>query len=154
LGEFPKTPNNAFWHLFSAKEERVHYGGEHYQWKYPRLSYFINDLFKHYQLEGIMPYTVEEYVKDCQRDFLQSLSVEERLAGLSPDEVLPRFSPDEVLRRFSPNEVLQRFSPDEVLQRFSPDQRLHGLAPDQRLHGLSPDDIEAYLTKLKSQRSH
>jgi len=127
LGEFPPTPNNAFWHLFSAKEERVHYGGKHYHWKYPRLSYFINDLLKHYQLEGIMPYTVEEYVKDCQRDFLQSLSVEERLAGLSPDEVLPRFSPD---------------------------QRLHGLAPDQRLHGLSPDDIEAYLTNLKSQPSH
>jgi hypothetical protein len=74
-----------------------------------------------------MSYTVEDYVKNYQKDFLQELSVEERLADL-------------------PSDV--------VLQRFSPDQRLHGLAPDQRLHGLSPDEIEAYLAKLKSQRPH
>jgi hypothetical protein len=50
-----------------------------------------------------------------------------------------------VLQDLSVEERLAGLSPDEVLPRFS---------PDQRLHGLSPDEIEAYLTQLKSQRSH
>jgi hypothetical protein len=164
LGEFPPTPNNAFWQLFSVNAEKVLFGQKNYQWRQRRLSSVINQLFKRYLLEDlIMSYTVEDYVKNYQKDFLQELSVEERLAGLSPDEVLQRFSPDEVLQRFSPDEVLQRFSPDEVLQRFSPDEVLQCFSPDevlqhfsldQRLQGLSPDEIEAYLTKLKSQRSH
>ncbi len=164
LSQFPETPNNAFWQLFSANAEKVLYGQKNYQWRQLRLSSVVNKLFKRYLLEDlIMSYTVEEYVKNYQQDFLQSLTVEERLTGLSPDEVLQRFSPDEVLQRFSPDEVLPRFSPDqrlqglspdEVLQRFSPDEVLQRFSPDEVLQRLSPDEIEAYLLKLKSQRSH
>jgi hypothetical protein len=154
LSQFPETPNNAFWQLFSANTEKVLFGQKNYGWQRPDLSSVIDDLFKHYHLEGIMSYTVEDYVKDYRRNFLQDLSVEERLAGLTPDEVLPRFSPDEVLPRFSPDQRLQGLSPDEVLQHLSPDEVLQRFSPDQRLQGLSPDEIEAYLSKLKSQRSH
>ncbi len=119
LSQFPETPNNAFWQLFSANAEKVLFGQENYQWRQLRLSSVINKLFKRYLLEDlIMSYTVEDYVKNYQKDFLQELSVEERLTGLSPD------------------------------------QRLQGLSPADVLPRLSPDDIEAYLSKLKSQRSH
>jgi len=127
LSQFPETPNNAFWQLFSAKAEKVLYGQKNYGWQLPDWSSVIDDLFKHYQLEGIMSYTMADYMKEYRKNFIQDLSVEERLTGLAPD------------------------------------QRLHGLSPDQRLHGLSldevlqrwqPDEIEAYLTKLKSQRPH
>ncbi len=74
-----------------------------------------------------MSYTVDDYVKDYTKAHLHYLA---------PEEVLPRFSLD------------------QRLQGLSPDQRLQGLSPDQRLQGLSPDEIEAYLSKLKSQRSH
>jgi len=136
LSQFPETPNNAFWQLFSANAAKVLFGQQNYGWQRPDLSSIINDLFKHYLMEGIMSYTVADYVKEYRKNFLQELSVEERLADLSPDQ------------------RLQGLSPDEVLQRFSPDEMLQRLSPDQRLQGLSPDEIEAYLTKLKSQRSH
>ncbi len=94
------------------------YGQENYDWQLLNWSSVIDELFKHYQLEGIMSYTMADYMKEYRQNFLQDLSVEERLAELPSDVVLQRFS------------------------------------PDQRLHGLSPDDIEAYLSKLKSQQSH
>jgi hypothetical protein len=136
LSQFPETPNNAFWQLFSANAAKVSYGRKNYQWRQPRLSSVRNELFNYYNLEGIMSYTADDFVKDYTKKYLQVLSVEERLADLSPDQ------------------RLQGLSPDEVLQRFSPDQRLQGLSPDEVLQHWSPDDIEAYLSKLKSQRSH
>ncbi len=119
LSQFPETPNNAFWQLFSAKEEKVRYGGEHYQWKQSDLNSLLNQLFESYHLEGIvMSYTVDDYVREYTKAHLQYLA------------------------------------PEDVLSRFSPDQRLQGLSPDEVLQRFSPEEIEAYLTKLKSQRSH
>jgi hypothetical protein len=124
LGEFPPTPNNAFWQLFSAKEEQVRYGGKHYQWKRSKLSFWLKQLLEYYHVEGIvMSYTVDDGVREYTKAHLQYLA---------------------------PEEVLSGFSPDRRLHGLSPDQRLHGLAPDEVLQRLSPDDIEAYLTKLKS----
>jgi hypothetical protein len=67
---------------------------------------------------------------------------------------LQYLAPEEVLSRYSPDQRLHGLSPEDVLSRFSPDQRLQGLSPDEVLQQLSPDEIEAYLLKLKSQRSH
>jgi len=106
LSQFPETPNNAFWQLFSANAEKVLFGQENYQWRQLRLSSVINKLFKRYLLEDlIMSYTVEDYVKNYQKDFLQELSVEERLAELPSDVVLQRFSPDQRLQGLSPDEI-------------------------------------------------
>jgi hypothetical protein len=145
LSQFPETPNNAFWQLFSANAEKVLFGQENYDWQQPDWSSVIDELFKHYQLEGIMSYTMADYVKEYRKNFLQDLSVEERLTGLSPDQRLHGLSSDQRLHGLSPDQRLQGLSPDEVLQRLS---------PDQRLHGLSPDEIEAYLSKLKTPGPH
>jgi hypothetical protein len=127
LSQFPETPNNAFWQLFSANAEKVLFGRKNYQWRQPRLSSVIDELFKHYNLEGIMSYTADDFVKDYTKDHLHVLSVEERLADLPSNQ---------------------------VLQRFSPDQRLQGLSFDEVLRHWSPDEIEAYLAKLKTPQPH
>ncbi len=105
LSQFPETPNNAFWQLFSANAEKVLYGQENYDWQLLNWSSVIDELFKHYQLEGIMSYTMADYMKEYRQNFIQDLSVEERLAGLSPDQRLQGLSPDEVLQHLSPDEI-------------------------------------------------
>jgi len=105
LSQFPETPNNAFWQLFSAKAEKVLYGQKNYDWQQPDWSSVIDELFKHYHLEGIMSYTMADYMKEYRKNFLHDLSVEERLAGLSLDQRLHGLSPDEVLRHWSPDEI-------------------------------------------------
>jgi hypothetical protein len=45
-----------------------------------------------------MSYTIADYVKEYRKNFLQDLSVEERLTGLSPDQRLHGLSPNEVLQ--------------------------------------------------------
>jgi hypothetical protein len=143
LNQFPQ---NAFWQLFSAKEEQVRYGGKHYQWKRSKLRFWLKQLLEYYLMEGIvMSYTVDDGVREYTKAHLQYLA---------PEDVLSRFSPDQRLQGLSPDQRLQGLSPEEMLQRLSPDQWLHGLSPDEVLQYLSPDEIEAYLSKLKSQRSH
>ena len=74
-----------------------------------------------------MPYTVEDYLRDVARRYVDQLPPEERLKGLSIDEVLRRFPTDEILGRFP---------------------------TDQRLKGLSSEEVRAYLEKLeKHQKS-
>jgi len=81
------------------------YGQENYDWQLLNWSSVIDELFKHYQLEGIMSYTMADYMKEYRQNFIQDLSVEERLAGLSPDQRLQGLSPDEVLQHLSPDEI-------------------------------------------------
>jgi hypothetical protein len=98
LSQFPETPNNAFWQLFSANAAKVLFGQENYEWQQPDWSSVSDELFKHYQLEGIMSYTIADYVKEYRKNLLPNLSVEERLTGRSPDQRLHGLSPDEVLQ--------------------------------------------------------
>ncbi len=109
------------------------------------LSSWLSQLSPEERLQALMPETPEQQLplsgftpeqcwqgfspaeKEHRRNFLHDLLVVARLAGLSPNEVLQRFFHDDVVRRWSPDEVLQQFSLDE---------------------------IEAYLSKLKTQRSH
>jgi hypothetical protein len=100
-----------------------------------------------------MSYTVDDYVEEYTKTHLHCLTKPELLRWLTSERRVQQ-PYERLLRGLTPEQRLQGLAPDEVLSRFSPDQRLHGLSPDQRLHGLSPDEIEAYLSKLKSQRSH
>jgi len=124
LSQLPKTPSYAFWHLFSANLENVRFGRTHYQWRQPTLSSLANHL-------------LERYSKEDDK--------EEKLGA--PYMVINRMRnyTKEHLQTLTVHERLAGLSPTEVLQYFSPEQRLRG-----RL----PDDIEAYLSKLKSQPSH
>jgi predicted nucleotidyltransferase len=83
----------------------------------------MNELFKFYQVEGIaMPYTVEDYKRDRQEEFLASLTSEE-LESMFLEKLLKRLPPEELLKR---------------------------LRPEERLKGLTREEIEAYLKKLST----
>ncbi|MBI1928732.1 hypothetical protein HYR99_31365 [Candidatus Poribacteria bacterium] len=142
LSEIPQTEPNALWNLFSAVKEKVNYGATQYRQHATEMSSIINQLFKNYQLEGlVMPYTMEDFRRDFVKEHLSVLSADERLAGLSVDEILQRFSIDEILFRMSMNEILQRFSADEILRQFSVDEILQRFSADEILRQFSVDEI-------------
>jgi len=75
LSEIPQAEHNAIWNLFSAIREKVASGAAQYRHHPSDISSIINDLFKNYELEGlVMPYTMEDYQREVARracnDFL------------------------------------------------------------------------------------
>ena len=121
LKEIPKAPRNTIWQLFSTQPEKVQDAIDHYSKAGTEINTIINEMFDKYNLEGInMPYTLQDFRKDYVRAALDSLTVEERLAGLPPEQVLPHYKPEE---------------------------RLVGLRPEGILAGLKPADRE-WLAKL------
>lgn len=130
--EVPKIERNALWLLYSSRLENVQYGASHYRWRRTDLSTVMNELFKFYQVEGIaMPYTVEDYKRDRQEEFLASLTSEE----------LETMFLEKLLKRLPPEKLLKGLPPEELLKR---------LRPEERLKGLTREEIEAYLKKLSA----
>ena len=123
LNRFPETPNNTFWQLFSANTSKIQKAGVSYRHKLAELSSIINELFFFYEMEGIvMPYTVQDYVKDY---------VESHLDVLSPEE------------------ILKKFSAQERLTGLSAEERLMGLSHEEFLKRIPPEELEKYLVKIK-----
>ena len=132
LNRFPETPNNTFWQLFSAIPSKVQTARVNYQHKLAELGSIINQLFKFYNMEGVvMPYTVQDYVKDYIKDNLDMLS---------PEEILEKFSAQERLMGLSSQERLTGLSSEEVLEKFT---------LEDRLKNISKEDLERYLSNLK-----
>ncbi len=139
LKEIPNAEHNLIWQLFSAQEEKVQYAARRYFGASSQINSMINGLLTKYKAEGIhMPYTLEDYRKDSARWVLNSLTLEERLAGLATEERLSGLAPEE---------VLTHYKPEQLLSRLAPEERLSGLAPEERLAGLSAKDLQS-LTKL------
>jgi hypothetical protein len=106
LGEMPEGEHNTMWNLFSAVHEKVAVGASRYRNEVTEMSTIINQLFEHYQLEGLtMPYTMEDFRRDVAREYIDLLT---------DDEILQRFSTDELLQRFSASEVLQRLPLEDI----------------------------------------
>jgi hypothetical protein len=102
-----------------------------------------------YRAEGIidMPYTLEDYRNELERNVLSSLT---------PEKILERFPLDELLKKASPEKILERFPLDELLKKASPEERLKGLKgvpAEEKLKGVSPEEIENYLRKLKKKQT-
>jgi hypothetical protein len=58
----------------------------------------------------------------------------------------------EFLKSLSPEERLEGLSPEKRLEGLSPEKRLEGLPPEKRLEGLSPEEILKSLTPKKAAR--
>jgi hypothetical protein len=99
-GQLPREPHNAPLHLFSASPELVGFGQSVYQQRSARTSLLLGQLFERFQSEGVaMSYTMEDFERDYikehfakltrdeQREVLQSLPPEERLAGMSAEQI-------------------------------------------------------------------
>jgi len=101
--QLPLREPNAMLHLFSAREELLRYGREHYRPYSQETSTLLYELFKAYSEESDMPDKLKEFVRESLDKLLASLpkeelrkrlSVEERLQGLSADELLQALPPE------------------------------------------------------------
>jgi hypothetical protein len=99
-GQLPLQEHNAMLHLFSAREELLRYGREHYRPHSTETSTLLYDLFRQYSEDPAMPDKLKEYVRETIDKLLASLPPEERLKGLSAEEVA-RGLPPETLQALS-----------------------------------------------------
>ncbi len=96
-GELPREAHNAPLHLFSASPELAGFGRRAYQQRSEHTSRMLQQLFQRYEGEDlIMPYTWADFERDYfkenltpeeRRAVLESLPLEERLAGLSAEQI-------------------------------------------------------------------
>lgn len=104
LGQLPQTEHNAPLHLFSASQEQVRYGTEHYRQRSEETSTLLDLLLKQYGKEGVpMPYTMEDFRRDYVKEHLKDLTPEEIRAAVPPEKLLEGLSPEEIaalLKRF------------------------------------------------------
>jgi hypothetical protein len=119
-----RKKRNAAWLMFSAVPENIRYGVTHYSGRLDEMSGTVNQLLLRYRDERIieMPYTVEDYRRELEKNVLSSITAER---------------------------VLEEFSLDELLNKIPAEKRLQGIPAEERLKGLSALQIEAYLKKLR-----
>ena len=94
VNQLPQAEHNAMLHLFSARQELLQYGKEHYRPHSPETSTLLYQLFKAYSEESDMADQLKEFVRKSIDELLASLPAEERLKGLSADEVIRALSPE------------------------------------------------------------
>ncbi len=141
LNEFPETPNNTFWQLYSANPRKIQIARLNYQHKLTELGSIINQLFEFYKMEGvIVSYTVEDYVKDYVKDHLDLLS---------PEDIFKKFSSEEILEKFSTQERLIGLSAQERLTGLSSKDILKNFSSEEFLKNIPPEELEQYLAKIK-----
>jgi hypothetical protein len=125
LNRMPREEQNALWQLFSGSREGFVYGSNYYNWHSMRDKAIINKLYEFYSKKGaVMPYTIDDFVREYVSENIHVLSAEE---------------------------VLQKYSPEEVLKHYPTDKILEGLSPEKRLEGLSPEIIKEFLRRLENK---
>jgi len=112
LHQLPLHEHNAMLHLFSAREELLRYGREHYRPNSPETSTLLFELFTSYSEELAMSDKLKEFVRQSRDKLRASLSEEERfkiLAGLSKEERLKFLAtlPAEEIIQWLPPETLE-----------------------------------------------
>jgi hypothetical protein len=120
LGQLPQEEHNAPLHLFSAAQDQVRYGAEHYRQRADDTSTLLHRLLEQYRKEGVhMPYTMEDFRRDYVKEHLKDLTPEELRAALSPEEIRAVLSPQERLKGLSLEELLAALPTDvkEALRR-------------------------------------
>jgi len=119
--ELPQEEHNAMLHLFSAREELLRYGQEHYHPYAAGTSTLLYQLLKAYSEDKTMSEKLKEFVRQSIDELLSSLSAEERLKGLPAEERLKGLSADDMLRSLSP----------EVREALARHFKSNGSAPKQ-----------------------
>src|SRR5205807_1407807 len=108
--QLPQEEQNAMLHLFSAREELLRYGQEHYRPHSGQTSSLLYKLFKEYYEEPNMPDKLKEFVRETIEEMLGTLSVEERLKGVPTEELRKRLPVEERLKGLSVEEQLRALS--------------------------------------------
>src|SRR5205085_2570846 len=118
--------------LFSAREELLRYGQEHYRPHSQETSTLLYELFKAYSEDPNMPDKLQEFVRQ------------------SIDELLRSLPPEELRKRLSPEERLKGLPPEERLKGLPPEERLKGLSLEEVVRALPPEILEALVRQLKA----
>jgi hypothetical protein len=129
--QLPLAEHNALLHLFSAREDLLRYGKEHYRPHSAQTSTLLYELFLTYQKDPAMATKLEEFVRQSIDELLSKLPAEKRLQGLSAEE------------------RLEGLSAEERLEGLSAEERLEGLSPEERLEGLSAEELRAALDAIQ-----
>src|SRR5262249_2998555 len=92
--QLPLQEHNAMLHLFSAREDLLRYGRDHYRPHSQETRTLLYELFKAYSEESNMPDKLKEFVRESVAELLKTLPAEERLKGLSAEEVVRALPPE------------------------------------------------------------
>jgi hypothetical protein len=110
--QLPREEHNAMLHLFSAQEDLVKYGAEHYRQRSDETTTLLRQLYERYRQEGVaMPYTMEDLIRETIDELVQT----------HPDEILKRFPVEKRLEGLSIEERLEGIPPEmleAVLQKL------------------------------------
>ena len=90
-------------HLFSAREDLLRYGQEHYRPHSKETSSLLLKLLQAYSEEPDMPDKLKEFVRETIDELLKSLPAEELRKRLSPEERIT-----EILSRYESNSAVHR----------------------------------------------
>ena len=107
--QLPQEDQNAMLLLFSAREELLCYGREHYRPHSTDTSTVLYQLFRRYIKEKTMSQQLQEFVRETIDEILESLPAEERLKGLPAEELRKHLPLDERLKGLSAEEMLRVF---------------------------------------------
>jgi hypothetical protein len=96
--QLPQEEHNALLHLFSARDDLLQYGAEHYRPHSEETSTLLFQLFERYQQEGpLMADKLAEFARETINEILKKLPSEKRLEGLSAEERIRGLSVDDLL---------------------------------------------------------
>ncbi len=97
--QLPQAEHNAMLHLFSAREELLRYGREHYRPHSAETSTLLLQLFETYSEDLTMAdKRLQEFYRESIDKLLDSLPPEELRKRLAPEERLLGLSDDEVAK--------------------------------------------------------
>ncbi len=94
VNQLPQEEHNAMLHLFSAREELLRYGREHFLPHSTETSSLLYKLFETYSEEPDMPDKLKEFVRETMDMMRESMTIEERVKGLSAEELVRALPPE------------------------------------------------------------
>ena len=144
LHQLPQEEHNAMLHLFSAREELLRYGQQHYRPRSHDTSTLLYQLFQAYGEDTNMSAKLKEFVRQSKDAFLAAMSVE---------ELRQRLSIAERLEGLPPEERVKGLPPEERVKGLPPEERLKGLSAEEVVNALSPEVLEALARQLKAKGS-
>lgn len=153
VNQLPLQEHNAMLHLFSAREELLRYGREHYRPHSQETSSLLYELFKAYSEEPDMPDKLKEFVRQSIDELLASLPAEELRKRLSVEQRLEGLSAEELLKRLPVDERLKGLSAEELRKQLPVEERLKGLSAEEVVRALPPETLEALVRQLKENGS-
>jgi hypothetical protein len=120
--------HHAMLHLFSAQEELLRYGQEHYRPHSPETSSLLYQLFKAYSEDPAMADKLKEFARQTIDELLKSLPPEERLKGLTAEELRKHLPVEERLKGLTAEEVMKALPP-ETLEALARQLKANGPSP-------------------------